>query len=90
MTTSSRTTYEIRQIDALPDDEDGWTYNTTYRLGTFTSAAANPTKTFRAALARLGIRFHRGTTRTEYDGDICEIIDRKTGAPLFTAIPQEV
>lgn len=82
--------WEIRHVDALPDDEDGWTYNTMYRLGTFTSAAANPTKAFRAALARMGIRFHRGRTVTVYDGDVCEIIDRKTGEPLFAAIPQEV
>lgn len=83
-------TWEIRQIDALADDESGWTYNTTYRLGTFTTTAANPAKALRAALARMGIRFHRGATVTEYDGDVCEIIDRKTGEPLFCAIPQEV
>lgn len=90
MTISSRTAYEIRQVDALPDDEDGWIYNTTYRLGTFTSAAANPAKAFRAALARLGIRFHRGAVRAVDDGSIIEIVDRKTAEPLFCAIPQEV
>ena len=89
MTTSSRTIYEIRQVDALHDG-DGWTYNETHRLGTFTSAADNPAKTFRAALARMGIKFYRGTTRTEYDGDVCEIVDRRDGMPLFAAIPQEV
>ena len=89
MTTSSRTAYEIRQIDAVMYDDE-WTYNTTYRLGTFTSAAANPAKAFHAALARMGIRFTRGATATEYDGDVCEIIDRRDGMPLFAAIPQEV
>lgn len=89
MTTSRRTAYEIRQIDAVMYDDE-WIYNTTYRLGTFTSAAANPAKAFRVALARLGIRFYRGRVRTEYDGDVYEIIDRKTGMPLFAAIPQEV
>lgn len=83
-------TWEIRQVDALPDDEDGWTYNITYRLGSFTTTAENPAKAFHAALARLGIRFHRGTTATEYDGDVCEIVDRRDGMPLFCAIPQEV
>lgn len=82
-------TWEIREVDAW-NDEDGWTYNTTYRLGTFTTTAENPAKAFRAALARMGIRFHRGTTATEYDGYMCEIIDRKTGEPLFVAVPQEV
>lgn len=83
-------TWEIRQIDALADDESGWTYNTTYRLGSFTTTAANPAKAFRAALARMGIRFHRDTTATEYDGNVYEIVDRHDGMPLFCAVPQEV
>ena len=83
-------TWEIRQVDALPDDENGWYYNETHRLGSFTTTAENPAKAFHAALARLGIRFTRGATRTEYDGDVCEIIDRRDGMPLFCAIPQEV
>ncbi len=33
--------------------------------------------------------FSKGATRTEYDGDIYEIVDRKTGEPLFCAIPEE-
>ena len=82
--------WEIRQVDALPDDESGWIYNTTYRLGSFTTTAANPAKALRAALARMGIRFHRGATRTEYDGYVCEIVDRRDGMPLFAAIQQEV
>ena len=89
MTTSSRTAYEIRQIDAVMYDDE-WIYNTTYRLGSFTTTAENPAKAFHAALARLGIRFTRGATRTEYDGDVCEIVDRRDGMPLFCAIPQEV
>lgn len=80
-------TYEIRQVDALMYD-DAWTWNTSYYLGTFTTAG-DPARAFRRALARLGITFYRGRTVTEYDGDVYEIVDRATGQPLFAAIPQE-
>lgn len=81
------TAYEIRQIDALMYD-DCWTYNATYRLGDFATASADVPRAFRRALANLGITFFKGRTRTEYDGDVYEIIDRETGAPMFAAIPQ--
>lgn len=55
-----------------------------------TTAAQDETRAFYRALARLGIRFYRGRVRAVDDGCIIEIIDRKTGAPLFAAIPQEV
>lgn len=88
-------TYEIRQVDAWaeyddPDDPDeipAWTYNETWNLGTFTTTG-DPARAFRRALARLGITFHRGRTRTEYDGDVYEIVDRATGEPLFAAVPR--
>ena len=89
MTTSSRTTYEIREVDAW-NDGDGWIYNTTYNLGSFTTAAQDETRAFYRALNRLGVRFYRGMVRAVDDEDILEIIDRKTAEPLFAAIPQEV
>jgi hypothetical protein len=79
--------YEIREIDAIAYD-DGWTYNTTYRLGEFTTAGDVP-RAFRRALAKMGIQFYRGRTVTEYDGDVYEICDRATHEPLFAAIPKE-
>lgn len=82
-------TYEIRQVDAIAD-ADGWTYNATYGLGSFTTASADVPRAFRRALASLGVKFHRGRTVTEYDGDVYEIVDRKTREPLFVAVPQEV
>ena len=88
MTTSSRTAYEIRQIDAYMY-EDEWTYNDSYNLGSFTTAAQNERRAFYRALARLGVRFYRGAVRAVDDGCIIEIIDRKTAEPLFVAIPQE-
>lgn len=82
-------TFEIRQIDAYMY-EDEWTYNTTYNLGSFTTAAQDERRAFYRALARMGIRFYRGRVRAVDDGWTIEIIDRKTDAPLFVAIPQEV
>lgn len=79
--------YEIRQIDAWYDGE-GWTYNESWHLGTFTTTG-DPARAFRRALAKLGITFYRGRTSTEYDGDVYEIVDRATREPLFCAIPQE-
>lgn len=81
-------TYEIREVDALAYD-DGWTYNTTYRLGEFTTAGDVP-RAFRRALAKMGIQFYKGRTVTEYDGDVYEIVDRATHEPLFAAIQKEV
>jgi hypothetical protein len=77
--------YEIREIDAWMYD-DSWTYNTSYRLGSFTTTG-DPARAFRRALKRLGVTFYKGKTVTEYDGDVYEIVDRKTREPLFAAIP---
>lgn len=81
-------TYELRQVDAWADPDGGWTYNTTYHLGEFTTAGDVP-RAMRRALARLGVTFYRGRTVTEYDGDVYEIVDRATREPLFAAINAE-
>ena len=81
--------FEIRQVDAWNSPE-GWTYNDSFNIGSFTTAAQDETRAFYRALARLGVRFNRGTVRAFDDGCIIEIIDRKTAEPLFVAIPQEV
>ena len=80
--------YEIRQVDAVWYD-DGWMWNESWELGHFTTNAKDEGRAFRSALRRLGIRFLRGRTVTEYDGDVYEVVDRKTGEPLFAAIPEE-
>lgn len=82
------TTYEVREIDAWLYD-DCWTWNTSYVVGTFTTAAQDTARAFRHYLKTQGVTFRRGTTRTEYDGDVYEIVDRKTGAPLYAAVPME-
>ena len=80
------TTYEVREIDAWMYD-DSWTWNTSFIVGTFTTAAQDTARAFRHYLKTQGVTFRRGTTRTEFDGDVYEIVDRKTGAPLYAAIP---
>ena len=82
------TTYEVREIDAWMYD-DSWTWNTSYLVGTFTTAAQDTARAFRHYLNTQGVIFRRGTTRTEFDGDVYEIVDRKTGQPLYAAIPME-
>lgn len=82
-------TYEVREIDAYLYD-DSWTYNTTYRLGAFTTTG-DPARALRRYLkTHHGVTFYKGRTVTEYDGDVYEIVDRATRQPLFAAIQQEV
>lgn len=83
-------TYEIRQIDALPYDENDWIYNTTYYIGKFKTTAKDTKRAFLHALHKLGIKCNRGKCRVVYDGDVYEVQDRKTLEPLFLAIPMEV
>ena len=78
--------FEIRQIDAWPDGE-AWTYNETFHIGEFTTNAKNLKKAFCNALHNLGIVFNRGRVVIIDDGDILEAQTRKSGEPLFVAIP---
>ena len=78
--------YEIRQIDAWFDGE-AWTYNESFRIGEFSTNAKNLKKAFCNALHNLGIVFNRGRVVIIDDGDILEAQNRKSGEPLFVAIP---
>lgn len=78
--------YEVREIDALHDGEN-WTWNTSYYMGTMNTNAQNTRKALSNYLKRRhGITFKANRTRTQDDGSVIEIIDRKTGEPLFAAI----
>lgn len=83
-----RTTFEVRQIDAWRDVEDTWTWNTSYLIGAFRTGAKDERRAFYNYLRRQGIAFYRGRVMIEnsYD-DVYTIVDRKTGEPLFAAIP---
>ena len=80
--------FEIRQVDAWPDGE-AWTYNETFHIGEFTTNAKNLKKAFCNALHNLGIVFNRGRVVIIDDGDILEAQNRKSGEPLFVAIPMD-
>lgn len=78
--------YEVRQIDAWNAPE-GWTWNESWRVGAFETKARDEKRAFTRFLKRRGIVFSKSRTRIEYDGDIYEIVDRKTREPLFAALP---
>ena len=80
--------FEIRQIDAWADGEEGWTWNTSYHLGDFSTQAKNEKRACIRALNKLGYALKRGRCTIDYDGDIYEIQDRKTHEPLFAFIPR--
>ena len=80
--------FEIRQIDAWPDGE-AWTYNESFRIGEFSTKAKNIKRAFCRALHGLGVVFYRGRVVVVEDGDLLEIQTRKSGEPLFVAIPVE-
>ena len=79
--------YEIRQVDAMNDGE-GWYYNETFKIGEFKTSAADHKTAFSKALRKIGIVCKRGKCRIDFDGDIYEVVERKTNMPLFAAIPQ--
>ena len=83
---SSKYKYDVRQVDAIRDPDGGWISNASYHLGTL-ETAGDTARALRRWLKRRGISFYRGRTRTETDGDLFEITDRKTGQPLFAAVP---
>ena len=80
--------FEIRQIDAWFDDES-WMYNESFRIGEFSTQAKNVKRSFCRALHGLGIVFYRGRVVVVDDGDFLEVQNRKSGEPLFVAIPME-
>lgn len=83
----SKYQYEIREIDAWNSPE-GWTWNTSYYMGIMSTRAENVRKALSNYLKHHhGITFKANRTRTQDDGSVIEIIDRKTGEPLFAAIP---
>ena len=80
--------FEIRQIDAWFYD-DCWNYNETFRIGEFTTKAENVKRAFCRALHGLGVVFYRGRAVVVDEGDLLEIQNRKSGEPLFVAIPMD-
>lgn len=87
MNEKKKFSYDVRQIDAWTEPAGGWTWNSSYHIGTM-ETAADPRRALPDYLRRKhGIIFKRNRTRIEYDGSIYEIQDRKTKEPLYAAIP---
>ena len=81
--------FEIRQLDAWGNNEEGYEINESWHMGEMTTKAQNERKAFTSWLKNhCGISFKPNRTLIEFDGDCYTIIDRKTKQPLFIAIPQ--
>lgn len=78
--------FEVREIEAWMDC-DGWTWNSSYHMGEFSTNAKNEKRAFCRFLNKHGIFFKLNRTIIDFDGDIYEIRDRKTKEPLYAAIP---
>ena len=86
---TKKISFEIRQLDAWGNAEEGYEINTSYLLGTMATKAQNERKAFTDWLRKhCGIIFKKNRTLIEFDGDCYTIIDRKTKEPLFIAIYQ--
>ena len=79
--------YELRQIDALREDEFSWYYNETWKLAEYETAAQDEKRAFLRALHKIGVSCKRGKCKVVSDGSLLELIDRKTEEPLFCAVP---
>ena len=79
--------FEIRQIDALHLENEGWFWNASYKMGEFKTSATDEKRAFLYALHKMGIVCKRGKMKVIYDSDIFEVQDRRTGEPLYAAIP---
>ena len=79
--------YDVREIDAWSDPGGGWTWNTSYHIGTMETAAEDVRLALTAYLKRRGIVFKLNRTIIYDDGSVIEIQDRKTKEPLYAAVP---
>lgn len=83
--------YEIRQIDAWATDEtdDGfplWSWNESWHICEFESAAENIGRMFLRKIHALGIYF-TAKVKVVYDGSIYEIQRCDNDEPLFALLP---
>lgn len=74
--------FAIYQIDAWHDGE-GWYYNQSYEVGYYKTGAKDLKRAALRNLAKRGIRFKKGTIRVESCFDGYEVVERKTGMPLY-------
>lgn len=79
--------FEIRQVDAYEEEDSCWCWNESIHLSDFAVASTtNLPRKFVRELNKLGIHFAPNRTLVYDDGDLLEIVDRKTKQPLFAAL----
>lgn len=78
--------FEIRKIYALSLG-DTWKEIGTCHVGEFKTNTTDHKRAFLYALHKLGIVCKRGKMAVVCDGNIYTLQDRRTGKPLFTAVP---
>ena len=86
MKEANKMKWEIREIDAYIYGDD-WTYNATYHFKTFDTRSNDLRRAFMYQLKKKGVIFKKNRTIISYDGDCYEVLDRKTGEPLFIMYP---
>lgn len=91
--------YQVVQVDAWADGENGWTWNDQYKLFQFRSNSGNLKRTFVTRLRKFladgvqtvsGIKEHfdlgRGWYYVTDDWDVMELRNRWTDKPLYACI----
>ena len=78
--------YELRDVDAMIEG-DSWCYNASYKMSEFICKTDNPKRAMLKALHKAGVSCNRGKCVVIDDGDILELIERKSKEPLFCAVP---
>lgn len=79
--------YELGYVDAYEDEESCWCWNESIRLSDFTVVSTtNIPRKFVRELHKLGVYFVPNRILVYDDGDLLEIVDRKTKQPLFAAL----
>ena len=78
--------YDVREIDAWIDPDGGWSWNSSFHIGTM-ETAGDARRALTNYLRKHGISFKLNRTIIYDDGSVIEIQDRKTKEPLYAAIP---
>lgn len=80
--------FEIRKIDAI-EIEDEWKWVGSYSMGQFETNAYDQKRAFLRALHKLGIVCKRGRMGVVIKGNTYTLKDRRTGKPIYAALPME-
>lgn len=85
MNTWARDRFELRTVDAWAEPDGGWVWNESRHVGYLDTFSRNVRRAFRRAVRRLGWDYGRSYA-VQYDGDVYELVDRKSGKPVFACL----